>query len=82
MKLIWSDAAIKQLKKLERHVAKRIYKKVGRAAEKPRHYVRRLTNSEFFKVRIGDYRAIIDITKNRVEVLRVGHRSTIYKNLL
>ena len=81
MELIWSDFAEKQLKKLEHHVAKRIYKKIGQAAKNPRHFVRSLTSTEFFKIRIGDYRAIVDIVKNRLEVLRVGHRSMIYKDL-
>jgi len=31
------------------------------------------------KYRIGDYRVIYSIEKDRVLVLRIGHRSTVYR---
>ena len=81
MKLIWSIEALNQLKKLERSIAKRIYKKVGEVAENPWRSVRNLASKDYFKTRIGDYRAILDIVEDRIEVLKVGHRKNIYKGL-
>ncbi len=34
------------------------------------------------KLRIGDYRVIFKIKVNTVEVFAIGHRSTVYKDLL
>jgi mRNA interferase RelE/StbE len=43
------------------------------------HY--RLTGSDRFRLRVGDYRIIyaIDIAKNEVHLLSVGHRREIYR---
>ncbi|WP_291323182.1 type II toxin-antitoxin system RelE/ParE family toxin [Desulfonatronospira sp.] len=36
--------------------------------------------SEYYRIRIGDYRLGIKITRNCIEVLRFLHRKDIYKN--
>jgi mRNA interferase RelE/StbE len=43
------------------------------------HY--RLTGSDRFRLRVGDYRIIyaIDVAKNEVHLLSVGHRREIYR---
>ena len=40
----------------------------------------RLTPSEFWRIRVGDYMAIYEIDRknNRVVVLYIGHRSRVY----
>ena len=40
----------------------------------------RLTPSVFWRIRVGDYRAIYEIDRknNRVVVLYIGHRSRVY----
>jgi len=79
--IIWSRSAEKQLKKLDRSVAKRIYKTVGQLREDPYRSVRKIVNSPWYRIRVGDYRVIIDIQQNklRVLVLEVGPRKTIYR---
>ena len=58
----------------------RIVRKLGQAAEKPSRSLERLSSVESFKLRVGDYRVIMDIDWNRriLYVLTFGHRSTIY----
>ncbi len=79
--IIWSDSTARQLKKLDRSVARRIFAKVGELQENPFPHVRRLVNSPYYRLRVGDYRVILDIERNvlRILVLKVGHRESIYE---
>ena len=78
--IIWSDLAIRQLKKFERTIARRIFNKVGDLAENPHRFVQKLVNSPCYRIRVGDYRVILDIQGAllRILVLTVGHRESIY----
>ncbi len=78
--IIWSDPAIRQLKKLDRSVARRIFEKVGELAENPHRFAQKLVNSSYYRVRVGGYRVILDIQGDvlRILVLKVGHREAIY----
>lgn len=78
--IIWSDSASRQLKKLDRSVARRIIDRVGELRENPHRSVRRLVNSPYYRLRVGDYRVILDIQEAilRILVLKVGHRESIY----
>lgn len=80
-KIIWSDSAVRELKKLDRSVAKRIFNAVSKLRENPYRFVGKIVNSPYYKLRVGDYRIILDIQKGelRVLVLIVGHRRKIYK---
>ncbi len=79
--IIWSDLAIRQLRKLERTVARRIFDKVGELSENPHRFVQKLVNSPYYRLRVGDYRVILDIQGDllRILVLKVGHRESIYE---
>ncbi len=79
--IIWSDLAIRQLKKLDRSVARRIFDKVGELAENPHRFVQKLVNSPYYRLRVGDYRVILDIQRDvlRILVLKVGHRESIHE---
>ncbi len=78
--IIWSESASKELKKLDRAVAKRIFKKVSLLRENPYHNVTKLVGVPFFRLRVGDFRIILKIKKDvlQVLVLKVGHRKSIY----
>jgi len=79
--IIWSDSAARQLRKLDRTVARRIFEKVGDLADDPHRFVRKLVNSPYYRLRVGDYRVILDIQEDvlRVLVLKVGPRESIYE---
>lgn len=78
----WSPA-IDDLSNLDSEVRKRIIRKVGLIAENPLHYVERLTGYPLFKLRVGDYRAIIDLKISRLQIIivLVAHRSKVYQEL-
>ena len=79
-RIIWSEPAAGELKKLDRTVAKQILVKVEGLREDPYRNVRKLVGLPYFRLRVGDYRVIMDIQKNelRILVLKVGHRKDIY----
>ncbi len=78
--VVWSQSAIKQLKKLDRSVAKRIASAVDKLHLDPHRFVSRIVNSPYFRLRVGDYRLMVDIQRKelRVLLLKVGHRKGIY----
>ncbi|GAA6620661.1 type II toxin-antitoxin system RelE family toxin [Scytonema sp. NUACC26] len=76
-------AAAKQIRKLPRDVQERIGARLNELALNPRlDGVKKLTNSELYRARAGDYRIIYQIQDNvlLVTVVRVGHRRDVYKN--
>lgn len=79
-RIIWSDLAIRQLRKLDRSVARRVFDKVGELAENPHRFAQKIVNSPYYRIRVGDYRVILDIQDDvlRILVLKVGHRESIY----
>ena len=80
--IIWSESASKELKKLDRTVANRIFKKVSQLSENPYYSnVTKMIGDPYFRLRVGDYRIIFDIQNDmlRILVLKVGHRKNVYK---
>lgn len=59
----------------------RIAKKLRHVAEDPRRFLTRLAAVEAYRLRVGDYRVILDVDWERemVYVLTLGHRSTVYR---
>ncbi|MCI4327567.1 MAG: type II toxin-antitoxin system RelE/ParE family toxin [Thermoplasmata archaeon] len=78
--IVWSDSATRQLQKLDRAVARRIYGKVGELRHEPSRNVRRVAGEPYYRLRVGDYRVILRIreTELQVLVLKVGHRESDY----
>lgn len=78
--IVWTDSADKSIKKLPWSIAKRIYDKVGNLKTNPYHHLQRLVGSSFYKLRVGDYRVIVDIQafKLIILVVNVGHRKNVY----
>ena len=78
-----TQEAENDLKKLDQQTTTIILKKLWAIKENPLHYVERLQGLTFWKLRIGDYRAIIQIntTSNKLFILKTGHRKNIYKTL-
>src|SRR2546426_9597294 len=79
--ILWSDSAVRQLKKLDRSVDRRIFEKAGDMREKPHRFVQKLANSPYYRLRVGDYRVIVDIQGAflRIFVLKVGPRDSIHR---
>ncbi len=80
-RLVYTQRAIKDIKKLEAEMRSRIGKTLLRYQDEPLKHAGKLTDSRLgtYRFRIGDYRVIFDIQDNDIIVLRVGHRNEIYK---
>lgn len=74
----------KQLRKLDKPVARRIYRELDRIAalDNPRDGLKSLQGplSAYWRARAGDWRVIVDVRDGEMLVLalRVAHRSDIY----
>ncbi len=77
--IIWDEKAYEKLKKFEPFLAKRILKKVKEISENPfSKNVKRLKGEPLFRLRIGDYRILFEIEKDKIIILNLGHRKNIY----
>ena len=84
MRVILSDAAKRQLKKLDKSIHERILKYMDKieSLENPRSRGRGLSGnlSGIWRYRVGDYRVFCKIMDDKliIEVVKVGHRSDVY----
>ncbi len=79
--IIFSYFADKQLDKLSTEIQKRIISTLKRSRIRPYSHVKKLVGSKYFRLRVGDYRVIMDIIDNEliIHVIELGHRKNIYK---
>jgi len=72
--------AARELGKIEEPIRLRIVERLRELRDKPDRVGKRLRYSDFWSLRVGDYRAVyeIDRGKNQVIVLFVGHRKKVY----
>ena len=80
----FSNSARKQFRKLPSDIQKRIQAKINELAIEPRpNGVKKLQSDDnFYRIRVGDYRVVYEIKDDilLVIVMRVKHRSEVYKN--
>lgn len=83
MNVIIQPNAKKDLKKLSKKTIEIVLKKLNSIRENPLNYIERLKGSSLWKLRVGDYRAILysKTKNNEIHVLKIGHRKNIYKKL-
>ena len=79
----WSGKADKFLGKLPKEISKRIVNKVNSIKNNPFHFVEHYEGESYFKLRIGDYRVLLDIDPSAklIEIRIVGHRGNIYDKI-
>ncbi|MHB8279068.1 MAG: type II toxin-antitoxin system RelE family toxin [Candidatus Humimicrobiaceae bacterium] len=79
--IVFSQKAKKQLFKLERLIQERIISALERIKIRPESYITKLVGDPGYKLRVGDYRVIMDIDKSKllVLVIKIGHRKNIYE---
>lgn len=78
--MLFSDIALKQLRKLDTKIRERIIATLERIRIRPEVYLKKLVGDEGYRLRVGDYRVIVDLDKERliILVLRMGHRRNVY----
>ena len=80
----FTPRAEKALDRLDRGVQKRVVDKLReiQGADDPRDFLKSMTGplTGMFRLRVGDYRVIVDIQDERCVILAldVGHRSVVY----
>ena len=79
--IAYSSRAREWLENAAPDVQEQVLDRLERAAEFPDHYLTRLTNSPFYKLRAGDYRAIVDWRREDgvLFVRTIGHRRNVYR---
>jgi mRNA interferase RelE/StbE len=87
--VIFSEAAGKQLSKMDRPVAKRILdwtEKYLEGTTDPRAHGKELAGDlrGFWRYRVGKYRLIADIRDDEIiiEIVSVGHRANVYDTVM
>lgn len=81
--VIFTDTSRKQFKKLEKDIQERIVKALERIRIRPEVHVKKLVGDPGYRLRVGEYRVIIDIKKDKliILVIKIGHRKNIYKKI-
>ncbi len=76
----FTETAQKFLKKVESKEAEIILWKIYSIRENPFRYLKRLQGQQLWRLRIGDYRAIVEVvvSHNKMIVVRIGHRRNVY----
>lgn len=81
--LSFSSEAVKDIQKLDTVVKKRLQKKFVEIAENNdiKKVAKQLVNFDAgqYRIRIGNYRIIFDISGTTLFILRVRHRREVYK---
>ena len=78
--VIVSRKAAKFLEKLDTVTRERIILAMDKLRIRPEAHVKRLVGEKEYRMRVGEYRVIVDIDQNvlRVLVVKIGHRRSIY----
>ena len=81
--ITFTDTSRKQFHKLEKSIQERIIKALERIRIRPENYVKKLIGGQGYRLRVGDYRVILDIQKSEliILVIKIGHRKKIYDTL-
>lgn len=78
--VLWSSRSIRQLKKLDKKQVRKIRDAVLEITDNPFVAVRKLSDSVFFRMRVGNYRIIMDLQQGTmiIFVVEVDHRRRVY----
>lgn len=81
-RIVIPDKVERQLRKLDKSIQERVFAVLDRIKIRPEDFVEKLVGESGYKLRVGDYRIILDILHQDLIVLlvEVGHRKNIYKN--
>ncbi len=82
-KILLKKSAEKELRHFPRHFIHKVLDKIKALSDNPRPVGSEMLAGEnaYFRVRQGDYRIVyeIDDTNHEVTVIKIGHRSEVYR---
>jgi mRNA interferase RelE/StbE len=81
MTFIWPESARAELRAIERETAIRILRALDRYGDSGESDVKALTGEwqGYFRIRVGDYRVIFMVAPEEITIVRVRHRSDVYR---
>ena len=81
MKFIWPESARAELRAVDRESAIRILLALTKYGESGAGDIKALTGKwqGHFRIRVGDYRVVFTIAPDEITVIRVRHRSDVYR---
>ena len=81
MRFVWPESARSELRGIDRETARRILTALTRYGESGEGNVKALAGEwlGFTRLRVGDYRVIFPVSPDEITVVRVRHRSDVYR---
>ena len=82
-KVIFTKSVKKDFRKIPKLDVSKILKEIADLAKNPRSFkTKKLRGEKLYRLRVGNYRVIYDIQDNLmlIFVVKLGHRSDIYRN--
>ena len=78
--ILFTRKAMKQFEKLEPEQQERVNAAIERIRIRPHTHIKKLVGNPYYRLRVGDYRIILDIHEQTVTILilAIGHRKNIY----
>jgi mRNA interferase RelE/StbE len=71
--------ALVELSKLDLFLSRRIIKKIKELKTDPfSKDIKKLKNQTSFRLRVGDYRVLFELLKDKIKILKICHRKNIY----
>ena len=67
------------LKRCPDALERRILEKLRQLRTNPFRLLEHYEGQDFFKLRVGDYRALVDLKDDRILIQYIDHRKRIYK---
>ena len=79
-KVLLHPKAAKELQRIEKQIRTRIIESSKQLRENPDKHGKPLKQSDYWSLRVGDYRVIYEINQNKKQtvILFIGHRSKVY----
>ena len=75
----FSKQAVKFISNLSKDIKERIKRKFKEVSKNPFRYLEHFKGEDCYKLRIGDFRALIDLNKEKLFVRIFDKRGRIYK---
>ncbi len=78
--VFFSHLAKEKLKELPQNVKEKIGRALERIKVRPFSFVKRLRDSPYYRLKVGNYRLVLDINPTQliIMVIKLGHRGEIY----
>jgi mRNA interferase RelE/StbE len=79
--ILLTNEAKMQLAKLDKSIKEKIVTALERIKFRPHKFAKKLYNSKYYRLRVDNYRIILDIKDNQliIYVIELGLREKIYK---